>query len=487
MSEMVNKSKRFHRQDHGWFAARPHSYVELLENPLVESWIKRYREGESQESYARALQKILTMTGKTVEEFQGLTAEEAKREVLAVADEIRKKGMYAEARKVVIAAKGFMEQHKKKIELDRLERKKYYAVPRKKVAYEVIPNREQVYKMADGSLALKASLRNRAMILCLYQSGVRENCLCRWTYGMFKDQLYPEVKVPVKLVITAEMDTKLQSYDLGYYITFLQRDAAESLKTYLDYRKQRGWQPKDDDVVFVTESTASQGEPLEPQNVWEVIKQPQVARAAGMDPHSMWARLLRKAFQKVLNQSDLDEDTKESLMGHKLPGSRGNYFDIHDHQEIAAKYMRCQFDRTPEASAPSTKFERLKQYAKDLGFDPDGIIEEQIERKVPLRAYKGRVPSDRERRRSLAPPNENELISMLQAGLRERLATSTPNPRTAHNGGMPLREAYETRIVGEAELVALLNQGFDVVKELSDGRVIVRKPLNHEEAVSGEE
>jgi len=471
MSEVVNKSKRFHRQDHGWFASRPHSYVELLKNPLVEPWIKRYREGESQESYARALQKILTMTGKTVEEFQGLTAEEAKREVLAVADEIRKKGMYAEARKVVIAAKGFMEQHKKKIELDRLEKKKYYAAPRKKVAYEVIPNREQVYKMADGSLALKASLRNRAMILCLYQSGVRENCLCRWTYGMFKDQLYPEVKVPVKLVITAEMDTKLQSYDLGYYITFLQRDAAESLKTYLDYRKQRGWQPKDDDVVFVTESTASQGEPLEPQNVWEVIKQPQVARAAGMDPHSMWARLLRKAFQKVLNQSDLDEDTKESLMGHKLPGSRGNYFDIHDHQEIAAKYMRCQFDK----SGPGMQEEAAKRAVM-------AMIKASPAWTVLQTDTRGEVE------RMLTMTVSAEEVADIWAKTLVRLESHAPRPqpkkqhqttrrKSAHNGGTPLHAPYETRIVGERELVPLLNEGYDLVKELADGRVIVRKPL----------
>jgi hypothetical protein len=54
----------------------------------------------------------------------------------------------------------------------------------------------------------------------------------------------------------------------------------------------------------------------------------------------MWSRLLRKSFRKVLNQSDIDEDTKEAIMGHKLPGSRGNYFDSHDHDEIAGKYMR---------------------------------------------------------------------------------------------------------------------------------------------------
>lgn len=483
MSEPANKSKRLERQRHGWFASKPHSYAELVKHPLVEPWIKRYREGESQESYARALERILSMTGKSVEEFHALSADEAKKAVFAAADEIRKRGKYAEARNIVIAAKGFMEAHKKPIELDRLEKKKYYAVPRKKIAYEVIPKKEQVYKMADASLTLKASLRNRAMILCLFQSGVRENCLCRWAYSMFKDQLYPELRVPVKLVVTSEMDTKLQSYDLGYYITFLQRDAAEALRTYLDYRKQRGWQPKDDDFVFVTESTASQGEPLEPQNIWEVIKQPRVAQAAGIDPRSMWVRLLRKAFRKVLNQSDMDEDTKEALMGHKLPGSRGNYFDDHDHEEIAAKYGRCQFDRRP-LSGPDEAAKRAMVATFKAQYE--------VQRGHPLPPEKERE-LDRIMEETVSLDHLAKMVFQLTTGKDEILARSQrkknrmPRGKTARNGGTPLYTPYETRIVGEAELVPLLNQGFDVVRELSNGRIVVRKPLEDEEALGGED
>lgn len=57
----------------------------------------------------------------------------------------------------------------------------------------------------------------------------------------------------------------------------------------------------------------------------------------------IWPHCLRKAFRKVLNNSDVDKDTKDALMGHKLPGSRGNYFDSHDVDEIAKKYMRYNF------------------------------------------------------------------------------------------------------------------------------------------------
>ena len=56
----------------------------------------------------------------------------------------------------------------------------------------------------------------------------------------------------------------------------------------------------------------------------------------------------------------------------------------------------------------------------------------------------------------------------------------------ARNGGEDICPPFETRIVGEAKLVPLLNQGFDILRELSDARV-VRRPLDDEEAVSKSE
>jgi hypothetical protein len=48
--------------------------------------------------------------------------------------------------------------------------------------------------------------------------------------------------------------------------------------------------------------------------------------------------------------------------------------------------------------------------------------------------------------------------------------------RTARNGGTPVNRPYETCIVGEEELLPLLNQGWEIVKELSGGRIILRRP-----------
>jgi len=76
----------------------------------------------------------------------------------------------------------------------------------------------------------------------------------------------------------------------------------------------------------------------------------------------IWPHVLRKSFRKVLNRSSLDEDTKEALMGHKLPGSRQNYFDVHDIDEVAQKYMSCDFTRpgSSKINGMRTELDRIK-------------------------------------------------------------------------------------------------------------------------------
>lgn len=219
----------------------------------------------------------------------------------------------------------------------------------------------------------------------------------------------------------------------------------------MEFRKRKGWPPKDSDSIFVTEGTASRGEPLEQGNVWEVIKN--TAEAAGLNKHGIWVHSLRKSFRKILNASDIDEDTKEAIMGHKLPGSRGNYFDSHDVDEIARKYMRCHFDRTgegtPEEAAKKAVLAVMKaQYGDRIPPEKWG----QIERLLP------------------SVVTVEDMIRTIRHEIQDK---PQRRGRTARNVGSP----YETRIVTENELVSFLNEGWDLIKELRDGRVVVRGTL----------
>jgi len=110
--------------------------------------------------------------------------------------------------------KNFFEYHDRVIRFKRVDRIRYAS---KKIAYEVIPTKDQIYRMADVYRKEgKVRLRIGAIILCLFQSGVRVNCLLNWRVGMVRGQIYPEIKVPVRLKITNAVDTKLSGYGLPY-------------------------------------------------------------------------------------------------------------------------------------------------------------------------------------------------------------------------------------------------------------------------------
>jgi hypothetical protein len=196
--------------------------------------------------------------------------------------------------------------------------------------------------------------RGQALILCDWQSGVRANCLCSWTFAMFKDQLWPTIKFPVKIKVASDrpegvtdcaVDTKLSSYNVNYYYTFLAEEGARTVKDYLEERQKQGWKPKDSDPVFVTHGTVIEenGRPLNAQHVVDVVKS--AAKQIGIDPSKIWTHCLRKAFRKTLYSSGVDPDIAEALMGHKLGASRGSYFDYHDIKFAEDNYKRASWTR----------------------------------------------------------------------------------------------------------------------------------------------
>jgi integrase len=345
----------------GMFLPGPHSFVDVLQDVSASRWIRSYQNVKSREDYARAFKIILYRIGLTPKQLLDLDVKDARERVMDIVRDYLDDGRYAAARQIQTVAKGFFEFHDKQLIFKRAERIRKI---RKKIAYEVIPAKEQVYAMADYIKKPDSldRLRTRAIILCLFQSGVRVGCLCRWTVGTVRSQLYPSIKVPVYVKVTNEMDTKLSGYGLPYYYTFLQREAAEALHEYLDWRMKMEGKLDDQDFVFKPARKFAKNKRTEPDRVLELVKA--AARAVGLDPKTVWTHVLRKSFRKVLNATpELDEDTKEALMGHTLPGSRGSYFDVHDIDEIAAKYMMANFSSGLDIKA---ELEQRDQTIKEL-------------------------------------------------------------------------------------------------------------------------
>jgi integrase len=249
-------------------------------------------------------------------------------------------GKSASAHRIYVVLSTFLESNRKKITFTKRDK---VTVEEKRVRRQYIPKKSEIYRMADSS----GSLRNRAIILVMFQSGIRKNAVSSLTYGHVKGFLYPELTIPVRMRITDDIDSKNRKYKIKYYFAFLQDEAAEALKTYIDYRKDvEGWQAKDDDLIFISDSNFnSKGmpQPLSSGAINAMVKRS--AKHIGLDPERFWAHLLRKSFRKILYQAPIDNDLAEAIMGHQLKDSKENYFDRYDHDWIASEYMKAPFSR----------------------------------------------------------------------------------------------------------------------------------------------
>jgi len=339
---------RYEHDEHGWFKAGERSYALLLKSKAVDLLAKSYPLG-SRPGNLYQLKWFLEFNNVGPEEFLGLSDTEVKQAIRRACFQKNSEGKYSSTRRVYYVVARFLELNERAVSFSRSERKMLFNRVQKKIGRQYIPNRDDIYRMVDampdkGKGPLE---RARAILLCLWQSGVRAKCLCSWTYGMFDDKLWPQPKVPLPIKVVAyreegvyncAVDTKLSAYQVNYYYTFLHEEAARALKKYLDDRVEAGWKPKPEDPVFVTEGTASRGKPVTPHHLLAVVKN--AAKQIGINPTSIWTHCFRKAFRKTLYRGGVDPDVAEAMMGHKLGGSRGSYFDYHDVKFAAEQYIR---------------------------------------------------------------------------------------------------------------------------------------------------
>ncbi|MBI3023059.1 MAG: hypothetical protein HYY68_04930 [Thaumarchaeota archaeon] len=251
--------------------------MKLLTDARVRSWMKSYSSYNVRSTKGYSLEAFLKNANLTVDELFNMVDDEIRRAVTAVVQTYVNKDRPSVARNILYAVKALFLFHDRDLTF------KHFRGLRKgkRIRYELIPTPVDVYQMAE--VAGRMSSKNKAIILCLFQSGVRNNCITHWTYGMVKDYLYPHLKLPVNLKITSQIDTKLSGYGLGFYYTFLGRQAAESLKEYIEFRKAEGWTTRSSDLIFVTDGQANyvKGKPITIQHVEAMMKR--VASRSGID------------------------------------------------------------------------------------------------------------------------------------------------------------------------------------------------------------
>jgi integrase len=231
--------------------------------------------------------------------------------------------------------------------------KHYVRAKHSRAAVEHIPNKTEMYQIID----MAGSLRDKAILLFLFQSGCRVNVLEHITYGDIADQLNEDI---ITLKITGDLDHKLRNRDIPFYYTFMNGEGAETLRQFckLDHKNSKPETP-----LFATRGHKY----VNQRWIWTIVKM--CSQRAGFDPTTISTHTIRKAFRKIVRQTNIDDDDKEQLMGHVIRQARQSYYDTHDVELIRKAYEKCNFTREiPESNHTKMKreIEELSTKVKDL-------------------------------------------------------------------------------------------------------------------------
>jgi len=274
-----------------------------------------------------------------------------------------------------------------------LEVERYYMPARYRKVPEYIPKKNEIYAMADCA----ASLRDRAIILTLYSSGIRNSTLRALLIRDIEEELskgvsnllipvYPEMKL---------VDPYACKRNISYF-TFTCDEATEAIRLYLREREEKYGEILSHEPLFSSdynqiERSKRRSKILTSRQVQFIVKS--AAKKAGIQqwkyitPHS-----LRKAFETVLHSElidggRLDPKIQEFFMGHILPGSQDTYFDKSKVEYLRAEYARLSFGRV----VVENKFKILRMAVakafEGTGLDPDKVIEEYVQ----MRKYRQKI------------------------------------------------------------------------------------------------
>lgn len=357
------------RSNRGFFVSTPPEYASLLKDENVEKWISNLKKNAGWRAtvptFLRTLYKFTKYSGKSPDELIAVASGGARkldesRELTsttigikeiaqAFINEMLSSGKRESARHARTCLMSFFKANGFSFEIENIPR-----VPKKET---IILNKEQVYAMADCA----SSLRNRAIILSIFQSGLGMKALQNLNYGNIKKQ-FEKNRVPIRVRITSRINKKV--WQKPFY-TFFGAEACDALRAYISERKRKiqKMREKGANIGELTEKSplfASEGknvpfgDKMAVSSIWRVIKES--AELANLDKRKIQPNCLIKAFEAELNRSHIDEETRNYLMGNPVSGVKYNV------DEVEQKYLMCNFSKTE-----LSKLGIIKEFVQSLG------------------------------------------------------------------------------------------------------------------------
>jgi len=296
-----------------------------------------------------------------------------------------------------------------------------------RVEEDRVPTKEEL-----KTLMYHGSLKDKMITTFATSSGVRENTLGSLKVGDVDLETYEDVGVVYVKPLAVKGRAK--------YVTCITPEAKKFLQQYLEYRERLG-------EKIGPESSLTDVSVEGLRTRWH-----RLLKKAGKDEkirtyHVLRMHTLRKFFRTSMELAGVSKSFTEKMMGHKGYLDQAYFKPAVD--QIVNGYRKAIPNLTimEEVKYEQVRKRQLLDTARLLGFNEERLtrLEEALAR----------------------AKNVDEAIVAFK---------KLKDPEIAENNGSYINgNGYRAKVIGEAELLAHVEQGWDVVKELNDGKFIVRK------------
>ena len=183
------------------------------------------------------------------------------------------------------------------------------------------------------------------------------------------------------------------------------------------------------------------------------------AKNAGLDEKLIWPHCLRSSFYNML-VGKVDDVEREFMFGHVM-GVRSHYFAPQWVEKLRSAYLSVGWGRTgTRITREEVRAEVIKALMGKISDSELTPIAEKLG--ISLNQIRSMIKRIREEGR------EEETEALLEQERKQRR-------KTMKNGGEC--ERYESKLVTEEKLTSHINQGWDLVKELSSGKILIKRTL----------
>jgi len=313
-------------------------------------------------------------------------------------------------------------------------------------------------------LVLNSPQPYRAIFITLFQSamGLAEfEVFNRYVWRRIVDRL--DTPGPVRVDLYREKTSRTA---VKKYYTFIGEDAKNQIKDWLRIRPETSCE-----ALFVTyNKNERRWVPVRGRLIGNMItrisKRIGLIRPNGLNRYRIHAHEFRDLFKSLCTLSGVNHVASEFFLGHSIDKLGYDKSPEYDEEWFRNEYLKVEprlniisnpngksLEERIETSKNEAVIEAVRSFARALGIDPMRI----------------RIEREKEIGRELTGEEEFET-------LQEEIRRLVVQP-AGLNGNNNHR--YETKLVKEDELIEYLNEGWDIVKELSSGKIVIRRPLNN--------